>query len=73
VCENAQINLERTVVHAPVNGYITNLVLDVGDYADVRIKLIDVPKDTILSSGMTVTVSIIQETNSKKERLAEIQ
>jgi hypothetical protein len=60
-------------VHAPVNGYITNLVLDVGDYADVRIKLIDVPKDTILSSGMTVTVSIIQETNSKKERLAEIQ
>jgi hypothetical protein len=60
-------------VHAPVNGYITNLVLDVGDYADVRIKLIDVPKDTILFSGMTVTVSIIQETNSKKERLAEIQ
>ena len=60
-------------MHAPVNGYITNLVLDVGDYADVRIKLIDVPKDTILFSGMTVTVSIIQETNSKKERLAEIQ
>ncbi|MBV8275897.1 MAG: hypothetical protein JO170_11655 [Verrucomicrobia bacterium] len=39
----------------------------------VRIKLIDVPKHTILSSGMTVTVSIVQETASKKERLAEIQ
>jgi multidrug resistance efflux pump len=39
----------------------------------VRIKLIDVPKDTILSSGMTVTVSIIQGTSSKKERIAEIQ
>jgi multidrug resistance efflux pump len=39
----------------------------------VRIKLINVPKETILSSGMTVTVSIIQETNSKKARIAEIQ
>ena len=158
VCENAEINFARTVVHAPVNGYVTNLVLDVGDYADagkpvlavvdqdsfrveafleetklnfvrigdlaivtplsgappikgevdsiargigdtqnptgsnllqnvnatfewvrlaqripVRIKLIDVPKDTILSSGMTVTVSIIQGTSSKQERIAEIQ
>jgi multidrug resistance efflux pump len=34
VRENAEINFERTVVHAPVNGYVTNLVLDVGDYAD---------------------------------------
>jgi multidrug resistance efflux pump len=158
VCENAQINFDRTVVYAPVNGYVTNLVLDVGDYADagkpvlavvdqdsfrveayleetklnfikvgdlavvtplsgappikgkvdsiargigdtqnptgnnllqnvnavfewvrlaqripVRIKLINVAKDTILSSGMTVTVSIIQETNSKKARTAKIQ
>ena len=42
----------------------------------VRIKLINVPKETILSSGMTVTVSIIQGTwctSSKKERIAEIQ
>jgi multidrug resistance efflux pump len=39
----------------------------------VRIKLINVAKDTILSSGMTVTVSIIQETNSKKARTAKIQ
>jgi RND family efflux transporter MFP subunit len=158
VCENAQINFDRTVVYAPVNGYVTNLVLDVGDYADaarsvlavvdqdsfrveayleetklnlvkvgdlavvtplsgappikgevdsiargigdtqnptgnnllqnvnatfewvrlaqripVRIKLINVPKDTILSSGMTVTVSISQETASKKARIAEVQ
>ena len=158
VCENAQINFDRTVVYAPVNGYVTNLVLDLGDYADagrpvlavvdqdsfrveayleetklnfvrvgnlaivttlsgappikgevdsiargigdtqnptgsnllqnvnavfewvrlaqripVRIELINVAKDTILSSGMTVTVSIIQETNSKKARTAKIQ
>jgi RND family efflux transporter MFP subunit len=158
VCETAEINFGRTVVRAPVNGYVTNLVLDVGDYADagkpvlavvdqdsfrveayleetklnfvtvgasaivtplsgappirgevdsiargigdtqnpsgsnllqnvnatfewvrlaqripVRIKLTDVPKGTILSSGMTVTVSIVQETNSKKERIADTQ
>src|SRR5271165_141305 len=150
VCENAEINFARTVVHAPVNGYVTNLVLDVGDYADagkpvlavvdqdsfrveayleetklnfvrvgdlavvtplsgappikgevdsiargigdtqnptgsnflqnvnatfewvrlaqripVRIKLIYVPKDTILSSGMTVTVSIVPRRQSR--------
>ena len=158
VCENAQINFDRTIVYSPVNGYVTNLVLDVGDYADVgkavlavvdqdsfrveayleetklngvrvgdsatviplsgappikgevdsiargigdtqnptgsnllqnvnpifewvrlaqripvRIKLINVPKDTILSSGMMVTVSIMQETNSEKVGIAEIQ
>jgi RND family efflux transporter MFP subunit len=158
VVENAEINFERTVVHSPVNGYVTNLVFDVGDYADagkpvlaivdqdsfrveayleetkfncvrigdlaivtplsgaapikgevdsiargigdtqnptgsnllqnvnatfewvrlaqrisVRIKLINVPKNTILSSGMTVTVSIMQGSSSKKERIAEMQ
>jgi RND family efflux transporter MFP subunit len=158
VVENAEINFERTVVHSPVNGYVTNLVLDVGDYADagkpvlaivdqdsfrveayleetklkfvrigdlaivtplsgaapikgevdsiargigdtqnptgsnllqnvnatfewvrlaqripVRIKLINVPKNTILSSGMTVTVSIMQGSSSKKERIAGMQ
>jgi RND family efflux transporter MFP subunit len=35
VRENARINLDRTTVYAPVNGYVTNLVLDEGDFADV--------------------------------------
>jgi multidrug resistance efflux pump len=35
VRENAKINLERTTVYAPVNGYVTNLVVDEGDFADV--------------------------------------
>jgi len=39
----------------------------------VRIKLVDVPKNTILSSGMTVTVSIMQDTNLRKERSAARQ
>jgi multidrug efflux pump subunit AcrA (membrane-fusion protein) len=29
----ADINLKRTEVHSPVNGYVTNLLLRVGDYA----------------------------------------
>ncbi|MEJ0046890.1 MAG: HlyD family secretion protein [Rhodospirillales bacterium] len=29
----AQINLARTEIHAPVNGYVTNLTATVGDYA----------------------------------------
>jgi len=31
----ARLNLDRTVVRAPVNGFVTNLVLDVGQYAPV--------------------------------------
>jgi multidrug resistance efflux pump len=158
VRENAKINLDRTTVYAPVNGYVTNLVLDEGDYADVgkpvlaivdsdsfrveayleetklnfvktgdsaivipmsgappikgqvdsiargigdtqnptganllqnvnatfewvrlaqripvRIKLVDVPKDTILSSGMTVTVSIVPTQESARTRLASVE
>ena len=42
--KQAQINLERTVVRAPVSGYVTNLHVHVGDYAAVgaaRLALID--------------------------------
>jgi multidrug resistance efflux pump len=35
----AALNLERTVVRAPVNGFITNLTLVVGQYAAVGTKL----------------------------------
>ncbi|MCJ8145082.1 HlyD family secretion protein [Ancylobacter sp. A5.8] len=31
----AQLNLERSTVRAPVNGFVTNLTATVGDYADV--------------------------------------
>jgi len=35
----ARLNLERTVVRAPVNGYVTNLTLVVGQYAAIGTKL----------------------------------
>ena len=31
----AQLNLDRTIVRAPVNGFVTNLTLDVGQFASV--------------------------------------
>jgi multidrug resistance efflux pump len=40
----AQINLQRTKVRSPVNGYVTNLLMRVGDYAHVgtsNISIID--------------------------------
>jgi multidrug resistance efflux pump len=40
----AQLNLDRTDVRAPVDGYVTNLLVQVGDYASVgapRLALID--------------------------------
>jgi len=36
----ASLNLERTVVRAPVNGFVTNLTLVIGQYAAVGTKLI---------------------------------
>jgi multidrug resistance efflux pump len=35
----AQLNLDRTVVHASVNGFVTNLTLVVGQYASVGTKV----------------------------------
>lgn len=35
----ASLNLERTVVRAPVNGYVTNLTLVVRQYAAVGTKV----------------------------------
>jgi multidrug resistance efflux pump len=34
----AQLDLSRTVIRAPVNGFVTNLTLDVGQYAAVGVK-----------------------------------
>ena len=35
----AQLNLDRTVIRAPVSGFVTNLTLDVGQYAAVGTKV----------------------------------
>src|SRR3984957_13286814 len=38
----AQLDLSRTVIHSPVNGYVTNLLAQLGDYATIGQKLISV-------------------------------
>jgi multidrug resistance efflux pump len=38
----AQLDLSRTVVRSPVNGYVTNLLAQLGDYANVAQKIISV-------------------------------
>jgi multidrug resistance efflux pump len=40
----ARVNLTRTSIHSPVNGYVTNLLAQLGDYANVgqnKISLVD--------------------------------
>jgi multidrug resistance efflux pump len=42
--EQARVNLKRTEIRAPVNGWVTNLLAQLGDYANVgenRISLVD--------------------------------
>ena len=36
----AQLDLDRTVIRAPVNGFVTNLTLDIGQYASVGTKVV---------------------------------
>jgi multidrug resistance efflux pump len=38
----AQLDLSRTVIRSPVNGYVTNLLTQLGDYATVGQKIISV-------------------------------
>jgi multidrug resistance efflux pump len=48
----AQVNLARTVIRSPVNGYVTNLTLRVGDYATPgQTKLTVVDSDSFWVAG----------------------
>ncbi len=42
--DQAKVNLDRTQIHSPVNGWVTNLLAQLGDYANVgqnKISLVD--------------------------------
>ena len=44
VRDQARINLDRCVIRSPVNGYVTNLILRIGDYAtpgQTRLTMVD--------------------------------
>ncbi len=38
----AQVNLKRTQIHSPVNGWVTNLLAQLGDYATVGLNVISI-------------------------------
>jgi RND family efflux transporter MFP subunit len=40
--QNARLNLQRTSIVSPVNGYVTNLLARVGDYANVGERVVSV-------------------------------
>jgi RND family efflux transporter MFP subunit len=40
--QQAQVNLERTQIRSPVNGWVTNLLTQLGDYATLGTKIIAV-------------------------------
>jgi len=50
--DQARVNLERTQIRSPVNGYVTNLLAQLGDYANVgQIKISLVNADSFWIDG----------------------
>jgi multidrug resistance efflux pump len=59
----AQLDLRRVVVYSPVNGYVTNLLAQLGDYANVGQRLVSlVDSDSFWIDGY------FEETNLEKIR-----
>jgi multidrug resistance efflux pump len=55
--DQAKVNLERTTIRSPVNGYVTNLTLRIGDYATAG-----QPKLTVVDSDSFWVVGYFEET-----------
>jgi multidrug resistance efflux pump len=62
----AQLNLDRTVLRAPVNGFITNLTLEVGQYASVGTKVM-----ALIDSDSYRVTGYFEETKIPAIRLGE--
>lgn len=62
----AQLNLERTILRAPVNGFITNLTLEVGQYAAVGAELM-----ALIDSDSYRVTGYFEETKIPAVRLGE--
>jgi multidrug resistance efflux pump len=55
--DQAKVNLDRTTIRSPVNGYVTNLTLRIGDYA-----MPGQPKMTLVDSDSFWIVGYFEET-----------
>lgn len=62
----AQLNLDRTVVRAPVNGFVTNLTLDVGQFTSVGTKVL-----ALIDSDSYRVTGYFEETKIPAVKLGE--
>jgi multidrug resistance efflux pump len=62
----AQLNLDRTILRAPVNGFITNLTLEVGQYASVGTKIM-----ALIDSDSYRVTAYFEETKIPATHLGE--
>jgi multidrug resistance efflux pump len=62
----AILDLQRTVIRAPVNGYVTNLTLVVGQYASVGTKLL-----ALIDSDSYRIVAYFEETKLRAVKLGD--
>jgi multidrug resistance efflux pump len=64
--EQARVNLQRTEIRSPVNGWVTNLLAQLGDYANVGTNIISlVDADSFWVDGY------FEETNVAPIRLGD--
>ena len=62
----AQLNFDRTVLRAPVNGFVTNLTLDVGQYASVGTRVM-----ALIDSDSYRVTGYFEETKIPAVKLGE--
>src|ERR1700720_1837432 len=70
--DQARVNLERTQIRSPVNGYVTNLLAQLGDFANVgqsEISVVDADSFWIDGYFEETNVSSIQEGDAAKIKL----
>jgi len=64
--DQARVNLERTQIHSPVNGWVTNLTTQLGDYATVGAN-----KISVVDSDSFWVDGYFQETNLAPIRVGD--
>jgi multidrug resistance efflux pump len=62
----AQLNLDRTILRAPVNGFVTNLTLEVGQFASIGTKVM-----ALIDSDSYRVTGYFEETKIPAIRLGE--
>jgi multidrug resistance efflux pump len=70
--DQARVNLERTQIRSPVNGYVTNLLAQLGDYANVAqnvISLVDADSFWVDGYFEETNLGSIQEGDPAKIKL----